>query len=113
MNYVKVNNPDGLTIGQEMKTYKELQAEIRELQAKAEKARQDELADAISDIKAKIQEYEITEADLFSSGKKTRNAVTSAVKPKYRNPETGETWAGRGKPPKWIAGKDKTQYLIK
>lgn len=95
-----------------MKTYKELQAEIRELQAKAEKARQDELASAIAEIKAKIQEYGLTEADLFSSGKKTRSIGGSTVKPKYRNPETGETWTGRGKPPKWIAGKDRAAYLI-
>jgi DNA-binding protein H-NS len=34
------------------------------------------------------------------------------VKPKYRNAATGETWTGRGKPPKWIAGQDRNQYLI-
>ncbi|MCX7209982.1 MAG: H-NS histone family protein, partial [Burkholderiales bacterium] len=32
---------------------------------------------------------------------------------KYRNNTTGETWSGRGKPPKWMAGHDKSQYLIK
>ena len=26
------------------------------------------------------------------------------VAPKFRNPQTNETWAGRGKPPKWMAG---------
>lgn len=95
-----------------MKTYKELQAEIQSLQAQAEKARQAELANAIAEIKAKIQEYGITESDLFgtSSKKQVRQAV--AVKPKYRNPETGETWAGRGKPPKWISGKDREPYRI-
>jgi DNA-binding protein H-NS len=24
------------------------------------------------------------------------------VEPKYRNPETGETWSGRGLQPKWL-----------
>lgn len=95
-----------------MKTYKELQAEIKELQAKAEKARQAELANAIAEIKTKIQEYGITEADLFSSGKRARKGAAAAVEPKYRNPQTGETWTGRGKPPKWIAGKDRAEYLI-
>lgn len=94
-----------------MKTYKELQAEIKELQAKAEKARQAELAQAIAEIKAKIQEYGITEVDLFSPGKRARKG-RAVVEPKYRNPQTGETWTGRGKPPKWIAGKDKAEYLI-
>lgn len=95
-----------------MKTYKEIQAEIKELQAKAEKARQAELAHAIAEIKAKIQEYEITEEDLFSSGKRARKGAAATVAPKYRNPQTGETWTGRGKPPKWIAGKDRAEYLI-
>jgi len=32
--------------------------------------------------------------------------------PKYRNPETGETWTGRGKPPLWIRDKDREQFKI-
>lgn len=94
-----------------MKSYKELQAEIKALQAQAEKARQTELASTIAEIKAKIQEYGITEEDLFSSEKKARK-TTATVKPKYRNPETGDTWTGRGKPPKWIEGKNKADFLI-
>ncbi len=34
------------------------------------------------------------------------------VPPKYRDPATGQTWTGRGKPPLWIAGKDRLQFLI-
>ncbi len=32
---------------------------------------------------------------------------------KYRDPETNKTWTGRGKPPLWIAGKDREQFLVK
>lgn len=95
-----------------MKSYKELQAEIKELQEKAEKVRQAEIAKVIADIRAKIEEYGITEADLFT-GRKGRGAIAATVKPKYRNPSTGETWTGRGKPPKWISGKDKEQFVLK
>ena len=40
------------------------------------------------------------------------------VKPLYRNPKTGETWSGRGRPARWIAAAEKaghkrTEYLIK
>jgi DNA-binding protein H-NS len=35
------------------------------------------------------------------------------VAPKYRNQATGETWTGRGKPPKWIQGQDRDQFLIR
>ena len=96
-----------------MKTYKELQAEIKSLQAQAEKAREAELANAIAEIKEKIREYGITESDLFgTTSKKKPIAQSKGVKPKYRNPETGETWTGRGKSPKWISGKDRTLYQI-
>ncbi|WP_457844072.1 H-NS family nucleoid-associated regulatory protein [Staphylococcus aureus] len=32
--------------------------------------------------------------------------------PKYRDPATGATWTGRGKPPNWIVGKDRTPFQI-
>lgn len=95
-----------------MKTYKELQAEIENLQKQAEQARQLELAEAIADIRSKMQEYGITGADLSTGLKKQSTKTPTTVKPKYRNPATGETWSGRGKPPKWIAGKGKEQFLI-
>ncbi|RBL79178.1 H-NS histone family protein [Streptomyces cavourensis] len=39
------------------------------------------------------------------------------VAPKYRHPETGETWTGRGRPARWLAeaeaaGFDRSQFLI-
>lgn len=95
-----------------MKSYKELQAEIVELQARAEKMRQAELEKTITEIREKMEEFGITPADLFPGKKARVGAKTGSVKPKYRNPETGDTWTGRGKPPRWIAGKDKSQYLI-
>ena len=69
---------------------------------------------------AKAEGYTI--AELFGTGSaratRTPAAVTAAPKgrkstkgyklgkvaPKYRNPDnTAETWAGRGKPPRWLA----------
>jgi DNA-binding protein H-NS len=95
-----------------MKTYKELQAEIKDLQMRAEKARRAEVANVIAEIKEKMREYGITEADLSGKGSAKPAKKTGMVKPKYRNADTGETWTGRGKPPKWIAGQDRQQFLI-
>ena len=45
----------------------------------------------------------------MANGKK---AATIGVA-KYRDPKTGKTWTGRGKPPGWIAGvKSRAPYLI-
>ena len=46
-----------------------------------------------------------------STGKSTKAANQrkaapdrrSAVKPKYKNPESSETWSGRGRSPKWVS----------
>lgn len=34
------------------------------------------------------------------------------VAAKYKNPETGETWSGRGRSPVWLAGKNKDDFKI-
>lgn len=34
------------------------------------------------------------------------------VAKKYRDPETGSTWSGRGKEPLWLRGKDRTKFHI-
>lgn len=95
-----------------MKSYKELQAEIKNLQVQAEKARQMELSNAVAEIKAKMLEYGITVGDLADHQKKSAKR-THSVEPKYRDPASGEAWSGRGKAPKWIAGKDRNAFLIK
>ena len=51
--------------------------------------------------------------------KSTKGRVLGKVAPKYRNPANpGETWAGRGKQPKWLAaetskGRKLEDFLIK
>jgi DNA-binding protein H-NS len=38
-----------------------------------------------------------------SSRKRVGGGARGAVAPKYRNPETAETWAGRGLKPRWLS----------
>lgn len=96
-----------------MTTYKELQAQIEKLQQQAEEVRKRELASAIAEIKAKMQEYGITPADLGVTNKKKIVSTRPAVEAKYRDNASGATWSGRGKPPKWIVDQDRDQFLIK
>ncbi len=96
-----------------MATYQELQAQIAELKKQAEQARKQEIASAVAQIKSLMEEYGITIKDLSKSSKSSASK-RDAVPPKYRDPVTGKTWTGRGKPPKWIAdAKNRDQYLIK
>lgn len=105
-----------------MKTYKDVTAEIERLKAKAESLRKSEVAGVISRIKDAIKAYDLTAADLgLSAGAASRASKSAARAPapsrvgvaKYRDPASGKTWTGRGKPPLWIQGaKDRSAFLI-
>jgi DNA-binding protein H-NS len=95
--------------------YEELQAKIADLQAQAEQVRREERQQAIDMAKTMISTYDITAKDLgldkapkVKTGPKPGNKVS----PKYRDPQSGATWSGRGKTPKWINGADRSQYAI-
>ncbi len=94
-----------------MKSYQEIRAEIARLETQAEEARSREIASAITEIKSKMAELGITVADL-EGGRSKKTAKRSAAEPKFKDPNSGATWSGRGKQPKWLAGKNKNDYLI-
>lgn len=94
-----------------MPTYADYQKQIAELKAAAERTRKDEISKACADIKAIMDEYGITLADLSSTQKTVRKA-SKPVEIKYRNNETGETWTGRGRAPRWLEGKKKEDFLV-
>lgn len=85
-----------------MSRFKQLQAQIAALQKEAEEARKQEVAEVVAEIKAKMAEYGITVDDLMPSGrgKGRRRAATGVAK--YRNPDTGEQWTGKGRKPGWL-----------
>jgi len=108
-----------------MKTYSDVKAAIDKLQARAEQLRQAEKAGVVSRIREAISVYGITAAELGLSGGGSRGAARAGAKSeaptgkvqvgvaKYRDPATGKTWTGRGKPPLWIVGaKDRDAFLI-
>lgn len=96
-----------------MATFKELSEKIETLQKEAAQARQSEIAHAIAGIKASMKEYGITIADLDLSNAKKSGKSKEPVAAKFRDDVSGATWSGRGKPPRWISGKDRDSYLIK
>ena len=97
-----------------MNSLQELLKQREELEARIRQARQEQTAEAIATCRRLIGEYDLTEQDLFGTRRGPRAASAgSKVAPKYRNNETGETWTGRGKPPRWIQDKNREDFLIK
>ena len=88
-----------------MTTYAELKAQADALNAQAEIARKQEIAEVVQRIKAQMKEYGVTLADLgaSNSGVQRKAAKTKSTAPaKYRGPN-GELWAGGlGRRPEWV-----------
>jgi DNA-binding protein H-NS len=95
-----------------MASYKDLQSQIEKLQKQAEQARDKEVASVVAQIRGMMTDYGIQASDLGLTARRKRKSGTPAV-PKFQNPQTGETWTGRGRAPKWIDGKDRTKFAIK
>ncbi|KVQ09999.1 DNA-binding protein [Burkholderia ubonensis] len=101
-----------------MTSYRELQAQIEVLQAQAESVRLEEKKAAVSRIREAIALYDLTPGDLFGDlfgdlpRKPRRRAKRGPVPPKYRDPQSGATWSGRGREPLWINGQSREQFLI-
>ena len=89
-----------------MATYLELKEQAEKLLAEAEKLREQEIADAIEDIRRKIDLYGLTAADLgfarSGPGGNGGRAKPAKAAAKYRGPN-GKTWSGgRGRKPQWV-----------
>jgi DNA-binding protein H-NS len=95
-----------------MTSYAEYVEQIAKLQALAEAARKEEINDGIKKIKDLMQMYGVTVDDLASGSRAKPTKATGSVAAKFKNPETGETWTGRGRAPRWLDGKDKEAYRI-
>src|SRR5262249_41331608 len=100
-----------------MKTYSAIKAEIDKLERAAQKALKSERSGVIQRIKDAIAVYGLTAQDFGLAGgrnaKKTKTTTARATVgvAKYRDPVTGRTWTGRGKPPNWIVGaKDRSAF---
>lgn len=93
-----------------MSDYKTLLQQKAELDARIAEVMKTEKTGAVAQARALIQEYQLTERDLFPTAG-AKPAANVGV-PKYCDPATGSTWTGRGKPPNWIVGKDRTPFQI-
>ena len=95
-----------------MANYKTIKAQIAKLEKQAADLMNKARADVIAKVKGYIKAHALTAADLGFRGSKGQTTPASKSRPgdaravgvpKYRDPATGKTWTGRGKPPGWIA----------
>jgi DNA-binding protein H-NS len=87
-----------------MSSLKDLLDRKAALEKEIESTRREELAGAIGKVKALMQEFGLTVADISSksSVRPTSTAKGGKVAAKYVNKATGDSWSGRGLQPKWL-----------
>lgn len=83
-----------------MASYQEILSQIEELKQKAQDARKQEMAGAMAEIKRLMADFGITVEDL--GGKAGKSKTRGAAPAKYRDPDSGKTWSGRGRRPGWV-----------
>ena len=98
-----------------MSNYKALLQQKAELETQISQAQAEHKAEGIAMAHALMEEYGLTPEDFFPpAGQKKPGAKGISVGvAKYRDPATGATWTGRGKPPNWIKdASDRTPFEI-
>lgn len=100
------------------KTSRQLVAELAELDAEIERRKKLERNAVLVEIRTLMESNDLGIRDLMPPRasrpprfQRAPYSLGTAV-PKYRDPASGATWSGRGKPPQWIRDKDREQFLI-
>ena len=98
-----------------MSTLAELLEQQKRLQEEIEQVRQQERGTAIQQALVLINDYALRPEDLFPGLPKVSKAsgkATGKLPPKYRDPETGATWSGKGRAPGWLTDKNDERFKI-
>lgn len=77
---------------------------IGELEREAEQPRREEFRQTLAELRGKAREYGTTPEPLFGPD------LSTLVR--FRDPETGKTWNGFGRPPNWIRGQDRDRFRV-
>ena len=101
-----------------MATLAALEKQINQLIKQREALLKGEAKEAAKKVRALVEKFGLTAQDVGLAAKPRKTTGKQPAKkaagiPKYRDPASGKTWTGQGKPPGWIAGaEDRSAFLI-
>ncbi len=98
-----------------------VQKRIAALQKTAEILKKKDKQPAIKAILAMMAKHDVSIGELraaLEGGAARKTRAKTPVAAKFRDPQTGKTWSGRGRTPVWLseaeaAGKQRHDFLIK
>ncbi|VWB63467.1 histidine biosynthesis protein [Burkholderia arboris] len=92
-----------------MSRYRDLIEQRAELERQINAVKSSERAAVLDEVRRLVIEFEINAREIFGANKSKKGIKLT---PKFRDPETGKTWCGRGRTPLWLKDKDPKNYLI-
>lgn len=107
--------PQDQFLNEKQKIEKEIQKLERQMRTLQTRKRRP----VINSIIRSMLDFEITPEEITKAYEKRgqRAATTSKAPVRFIDPSTGDTWTGRGRPPRWITeaesqGKSRDDFLI-
>ncbi|KVS70069.1 H-NS family nucleoid-associated regulatory protein [Burkholderia cepacia] len=87
-----------------MKTYQDYKIYAESIKRELEQERSRIEERVLQEVRECVAEFNFRPGDVFSVRQKRR--------PRYYDPETGQTWSGRGREPNWLRGKDRRLFEL-
>ncbi|BBA42649.1 MULTISPECIES: H-NS histone family protein [Burkholderia] len=91
---------------------RELQKQLGQLNLLVEETRQQEKQAILAEIGEHVKAYGITEIELLRAAGFIQ-ATRKKAPAKYYDPDTGQSWSGKGARPRWLVNKNLDDYLIR
>ncbi|PJO61438.1 H-NS histone family protein [Burkholderia pseudomallei] len=92
--------------------YLDLMKRHRALQEEIAAVRRHDTREIVTCI-VQMMMYEICLDDISDAlPRQQRLGLRRRRTPKYMDPESGRTWSGYGRPPRWMAGRDPAEFLL-
>ena len=109
-------NLDGMTVPELQELGQAIQAKIEEIRTEARTTMRAKLEEMAASAGLSLEEVIGAGTSGKTDRKAPRKSAGKAVAIKYRGPN-GDTWSGRGRPPKWLAvleaeGKSRDDYRV-
>lgn len=96
-----------------MSNIAELIAQKEQIEQQIKELRKGQRQEAITKAREIIAAHDLSVDDVFTRAAKAPAGTRRKAAPKYLDPITGNTWTGRGRAPRWLDGKDASEFLIK
>lgn len=88
----------------------ELEAQKASYEKRIAELKQQERDAALQTVRELVAKHKFTAKEMTQPLMPAQAA--EAIDTKYRNPETGETWSGRGRAPAWLEGANREEFLV-